>query len=139
MDGKVYIKVCIELQTMVDILNEKHYHFHKRLNESHPAMQIDYAAQASDFFDPDLPTASAVLVSLSCVATRYAANPSEDLALLGCSLAQTLTAPEYAESGLIQSAAQQLLQDWQALLHAHQEFAMQQAVTDFVTQPATLQ
>lgn len=139
MDGKVYIEVCIELQTMVDILNEKHYHFHKRLNESHPAMQIDYAAQASDFFDPDLPTASAVLVSLSCVATRYAANPSEDLALLGCSLAQTLTAPEYAESGLIQSAAQQLLQDWQALLHAHQEFAMQQALTDFVTQPATLQ
>ena len=139
MDGKVYIEVCIELQTMVDILNEKHYHFHKRLNESHPAMQIDYAAQASDFFDPDLPTASAVLVSLSCVATRYAANPSEDLALLGCSLAQTLTAPEYAESGLIQSAAQQLLQDWQTLLHAHQEFAMQQAVTDFVTQPATLQ
>ena len=139
VDGMAYIKVCIELQTMVDILNEKHYHFHKRLNESHPAMQIDYAAQASDFFDPDLPTASAVLVSLSCVATRYAANPSEDLALLGCSLAQTLTAPEYAESGLIQSAAQQLLQDWQALLHAHQEFAMQQAVTDFVTQPATLQ
>jgi len=94
---------------------------------------------AAILFDPDLPTASAVLVSLSCVATRYAVNPSEDLALLGCSLAQTLTAPEYAESGLIQSAAKQLLQDWQALLQAHQEFAMQQAVTDFVAQPATLQ
>jgi hypothetical protein len=127
------------LQTKVDILNEKHYHFHKRLNESHPAMQIDYAAEANGFFDPDLPTASAVLVSLSCVATRYAANPSEDLALLGCSLAQTLTAPEYAESGLIKSAAKQLLQEWQALLQAHQEFAMQQAVTDFVAQSSTLQ
>jgi hypothetical protein len=103
------------------------------------AMQVDYAASASHLFDPDLPTASAVLVSLSCVATRYAVNPSEDLALLGCSLAQTLTAPEYAESGLIQSAAKQLLQDWQALLHAHQEFALQQAVTDFVEQSATLQ
>jgi len=102
-------------------------------------MQVDYAAPASHLYDPDLPTANAVLVSLSCVATRYAANPSQDLALLGCSLAQTLTAPEYAESGLITNAAKQLLHDWQALLQAHQAFAMQQAVTEFVAQSTTLQ
>lgn len=102
-------------------------------------MQMDYATSASHLFDPDLPTASAVLVSLSCVATRYAVNPSEDLALLGCSLAQTLTAPEYAESGLIQTAAKQLLQDWQALLQAHQAMAMQQAITDGLPQSTTLQ
>lgn len=103
------------------------------------AMQVDYAASVSHLFDPDLPTASAVLVSLSCVATRYAVNPSEDLALLGCGLAQTLTAPEYAESGLIQSAAKQLLKDWQALLQAHQTMAMQQAITDGLPQSTTLQ
>lgn len=102
-------------------------------------MQMQNATQASHLFDPDLPTASAVLVSLSCVATRYAVNPSEDLAVLGCRLAQTLTAPEYADTGLIQSAAKQLLQDWQALLQAHQEFALQQAVSDFVAPPVTLQ
>lgn len=102
-------------------------------------MRADLAAKASDLFDPDLPTAGAVLVSLSCVATRYAVNPSEDLALLGCSLAQTLNAPEYAESELIESAARQLLRDWQALLQAHREFSMQQKITDFVTPSAILQ
>lgn len=126
-------------QEMIDLLNEKHYHLHERLNEGQSLMQIERKTGDGDLFDPDLPTASAVLVSLSCVATRYAANPSEDLALLGCRLAQTLTAPEYAESGLIKSAAKQLLQDWQSLLQAHREFAMQQAVTDFVAQPSTLQ
>lgn len=102
-------------------------------------MQIDQVTKASALFDPDLPTASAVLVSLSCVATRYAVNPSEDLALLGCSLAQTLTAPEYAESGLIESAARQLLQEWQALLDAHREFALQQGVSEYVVPSSTIQ
>jgi len=102
-------------------------------------MQANVTVKESALFDPDLPTASAVLVSLSCVATRYAANPSEDLALLGCSLAQTLTAPEYAENGLIERAARQLLQDWQTLLQAHREFAMQQAVTDFLVPSSTIQ
>ncbi|MBF5040155.1 MULTISPECIES: hypothetical protein [unclassified Methylophilus] len=102
-------------------------------------MQSLQGASPSQLFDPDLPTASAVLVSLSCVATRYAMNPSEDLALLGCSLAQTLNAPEYAESGLITSAARQLLREWQELLQAHQTFAMQQAVSEFVTPSATMQ
>ncbi len=102
-------------------------------------VQAELAVEATGLFDPDLPTASAVLVSLSCVATRYAVNPSEDLALLGCSLAQTLNAPEYAESHLIESAAKQLLLDWQALLQAHREFSLQQEVTDFVTPSSTLQ
>lgn len=98
---------------------------------------IDMAA--AGVFDPELPTASAVLVSLSCVATRYACNPSEDLALLGWRLAQKLTAPEYAESDLVEAAARQLMQEWEALLLAHQEFAMQQAVTEFIPQTATVQ
>lgn len=102
-------------------------------------MQNNLAMQSNGVFDPDLPTASAVLVSLSCVATRYACNPSEDLALLGWSLAQTLTAPEYAESNLVETAARQLMQEWEALLLAHREFSMQQAVTEFIPQTATMQ
>lgn len=102
-------------------------------------MQCNHEIEQTGMFDPDLPNASAVLISLSCVATRYASNPSEDLALLGWSLAQTLTAPEYAESGLVVSAAKQLMQEWRNLLDAHREFAMQQAVTDFIPQSATMQ
>jgi len=77
-------------------------------------------------YDPDLPNASAVLVSLSCVAMRYAKAPSEALANLGCQLAQTLTAPEYAESELVVLAAQQLCWQWQSLLAEHQYYALQQ-------------
>lgn len=102
-------------------------------------MQSNHKIEQSELFDPELPDANAVLVSLSCVATRYAINPSEDLALLGWRLAQTLTAPEYAESGLVVSAARQLTQEWRHLLDAHREFALQQAVTDFIPQSATVQ
>lgn len=102
-------------------------------------MQAEIAAKENGLFDPDLPTASAVLVSLSCVATRYAVNPSEDLALLGCSLAETLTAPEYAESDLVATAAKQLLEEWQSLLQAHREFSMRQVMTDFVGTSSTIQ
>lgn len=102
-------------------------------------MQNHQVSPSGSMFDPDLPTASAVLVSLSCVATRYACNPSEDLAFLGWSLAQTLTAPEYAESSLITSAAKQLLQEWQALLDAHRQFSLSQAVSEFIPQIATIQ
>lgn len=102
-------------------------------------MSSSDAASSSHLYDPDLPNASAVLVSLSCVATRYALNPSEDLALLGCSLAETLTAPEYAESGLITTAAKQLLQEWQSLLQAQQAMSMQQALAEYGVPTRTLQ
>lgn len=90
-------------------------------------------------FDPDLPTASAVLVSLSCVAARYALEPSEDLAMLACSLAYTLTAPEYAESDLLVVASRQLLAQWQDLLDAHRLLSMEQAITAYLTQSQVIQ
>ena len=90
-------------------------------------------------FDPDLPTASAVLVSLSCVAARYAVAPSEDLAMLACSLAQTLTAPEYAESDLVMMASRQLLAQWQDLLDAHRHLSMEQATSAYIPQALTVQ
>lgn len=90
-------------------------------------------------YDPDLPTAGDVMASLCCVATQYASEPSLELAALGFGLAQTLTAPEYAESDLIATVSWQLLDQWQSLLHAHQEFEMQQHASDYVPQSLTVQ
>ncbi len=66
----------------------------------------------SALYDPDLPTASAVMASLCCVATQYASRPSIDLAHLASTLAYKLTAPEYAESQLITEVAKRLVYQW---------------------------
>jgi hypothetical protein len=102
-------------------------------------LQTNHAVPNSGLYDPDLPTAGDVMASLCCVATQYASEPSIDLALLGFGLAQTLTAPEYAESDLIATVSWQLLEQWQSLLHAHQEFEMQQHASDYVPQSLTVQ
>jgi len=75
---------------------------------------------ASALFDPDLPTASSVMASLNCVAVRFAINPSEDLAILAADLAYTLTAPEYAESSLIEEVAKNLVQLWDSVVNQYQ-------------------
>lgn len=67
-------------------------------------------------FDPDLPTASAVIASLCCVATQYASRPSVDLARQALDLARKLTAPQYAESKLIVEVAEQLVRQWDQVL-----------------------
>lgn len=77
-------------------------------------------------YDPDLPTASAVMASLCCVAAQYAREPSLDLAMLASSLAYTLTAPEYAETQLIVSVAKRLVEQWEAVLSEHKQLEMQQ-------------
>lgn len=102
-------------------------------------MSTNQNTKQSGEFDPDLPTASAVLVSLSCVTARYAISPSEDLAMLACSLAQTLTAPEYAESDLVVMASRQLLAQWQDLLDAHRHLSMEQATSAYIPQALTVQ
>lgn len=66
-------------------------------------------------YDPDLPDANALLASLCCVASRYAARPSPDLAQLAVSLSRKLTAPEYAESRLVSEVAQRLVQQWESI------------------------
>lgn len=101
--------------------------------------QTNHMASNSSLYDPDLPTAGDVMASLCCVATQYASEPSIDLALLGFGLAQTLTAPEYAESDLIVNVSRQLLDQWQSLLHAHQEFEIQQHASEYVPQTLTVQ
>jgi len=75
---------------------------------------------ASVLFDPDLPTASSVLASLNCVAAQFALNPSEALAILAADLAYTLTAPEYAESSLIEEVARNLVQSWDSVVNQYQ-------------------
>ena len=101
--------------------------------------QLNRGMSGSGLYDPDLPTARDVMASLCCVATQYASEPSLDLALLGFGLAQTLTAPEYAESDLIVRVSKQLLEQWQSLLHAHQEFEVQQHASAYVPTIFTVQ
>ncbi|WP_020183964.1 MULTISPECIES: hypothetical protein [unclassified Methylotenera] len=102
-------------------------------------MHTNQMAYRSGLYDPDLPTAGDVMASLCCVATQYASEPSLDLALLGYGLAQTLTAPEYAETDLIVTVSKQLLDQWQSLLQAHQEFELQQHSSEYVPQSLTVQ
>jgi hypothetical protein len=68
--------------------------------------------QKSSLYDPELPDANAVMASLLCVATIYAGKPSLELAKLALSLAQKLTAPEYAESELICSVSRRISMQW---------------------------
>lgn len=68
-------------------------------------------------FDPDLPTANAVMASLCCVAAQYASKPSIELAKLALDLAYKLSAPQYAESKLITEVAQQLVRQWKQVLY----------------------
>ncbi len=67
-------------------------------------------------YDPDLPDAKAVMASLCCVASQYASNPSRELAQLPASLAHKLSAPQYAESRLVEEVAKRLVRQWQQVL-----------------------
>lgn len=81
-------------------------------------------AHHSALYDPELPTASAVMASLNCVAVQYAQQPSLELAFLASGLAYTLTAPEYAESKLVEEVARSLVFQWDRLLQMHQETSL---------------
>jgi hypothetical protein len=63
-----------------------------------------------------LPNANAVMASLCCVAARYAANPSLELATLAAELSRQLAAPRYAESRLVSEVAQRLIQQWEGIV-----------------------
>ncbi len=67
-------------------------------------------------FDPDLPTASAVLASLCCVITRYTSNHSPELAELAVSLSLKLSATPDAESPMISEIAKRMEQAWESKL-----------------------
>jgi hypothetical protein len=70
------------------------------------------AVVKSDLYDPDLPTADAVMGSLCCVSTRYIKSPSRELAALALRLAYTLSAPEYAGTPSMAGIAEHLQQQW---------------------------
>lgn len=79
----------------------------------------------SALYDPDLPDASSVMASLLCVATVYAGKPSLELAKLALSLAEKLTAPEYAESELICSVSKRLQIQWGFVVRDYQNLHAQ--------------
>lgn len=62
----------------------------------------------SALFDPDLPTAGDVMVAICCVTTRYALNPSLDLAKLALRLAGNLNAPEVVKSEYLEEVAKKV-------------------------------
>ena len=78
---------------------------------------MNQQAETNAQFDPDLPTANAVMASLCCVAAQYASKPSIELAKLALDLAYKLSAPQYAESKLITEVAQQLVRQWKQVLY----------------------
>lgn len=79
-------------------------------------IQAQMQEQVSDLYDPDLPNANAVLSAISCVSVQYVIHPSFELARLALSLANKLSAPQYAESQLIPQIARQLQCQWDVIL-----------------------
>jgi hypothetical protein len=82
-------------------------------------MQVSFMetqVEPTTYFDPDLPTASAVMASLCCVTMQYANRPSVELARTALHLAHTLTASEYAESKVIAEVAHRLVSHWDQVL-----------------------
>ena len=78
--------------------------------------QMQQHEQTNSLYDPDLPSASAVLSAISCVSVQYVINPSFELARLALSLANKLSAPQYAETQLIPQIARQLQTQWDVIL-----------------------
>jgi hypothetical protein len=84
-------------------------------------LKFNQTAVTPPSVDPDLPNATALMAALLAVTTRYASNPSVDLAELALQLSSTLTTAHYAESPLIQDVAQRVHAQWHEVLHAHEE------------------
>lgn len=74
--------------------------------------QVSALSAPSELFDPELPTAKELMAAICCVATQYALKPTQELAILASDLAKKLTAPEYAETKLIEDIAVRLVKQW---------------------------
>jgi hypothetical protein len=108
------------LKLPVDFINKNHYHLRLRVCSLKVVrMQISEVKAGSSLFAPELPTAKEVMAAICCVATRYALNPSLDLANTAFSLAIKLTAPEYADNKLIVEVAGRLVMQWNEVLREH--------------------
>lgn len=76
-------------------------------------------------YDPSLPDAESVMASLLYIATLYIKKPTYDLAKQALRLAETLTAPEYADSELICNVSRRMCVQWTLLVNEHEQAAMQ--------------
>lgn len=74
-------------------------------------------------YDPALPDAESVMASLLYVSTLYIKKPTHDLAKLALRLAETLTAPEYADSDLICRVSRRMCVQWTLLVNEHEQSA----------------
>ena len=74
--------------------------------------QVSSIQAPSELFDPELPTAKELMAAICCVATQYALKPTQELAILASDLAKKLTAPEYADTKLIEDIAERLVKQW---------------------------
>ncbi len=74
----------------------------------------------SDLYDPTMPDANSVMASLLCVTTTYANRPSLELAKLALNLAETFTAPEYAETALLCEVSKRVYRQWNNLVQAYE-------------------
>lgn len=79
-------------------------------------------------YDPSLPDAESVMASLLYVATLYIKKPTYDLAKQALRLAETLTAPEYADSDLICSVSRRMCVQWTLLVNEHEQAATSVAI-----------
>jgi hypothetical protein len=78
--------------------------------------QVAASKAPSELFDPELPTSRELMAAICCVATQYALKPSHELAVLASELANKLTAPEYADTKLIEDIAERLVKQWEAIV-----------------------
>jgi len=74
-------------------------------------------------YDPSLPDAESVMASLLYIATLYIKKPTYDLAKQALRLAETLTAPEYADSELICRVSRRMCVQWTLLVNEHEQAA----------------
>lgn len=74
-------------------------------------------------YDPALPDAESVMASLLYIATLYIKKPTYELAKQALRLAETLTAPEYADSELICSVSRRMCVQWTLLVNEHEQTA----------------
>jgi hypothetical protein len=79
-------------------------------------------------YDPSLPDAESVMASLLYIATLYIKKPTYDLAKQALRLAETLTAPEYADSDLICSVSRRMCVQWTLLVNEHEQAEMPLAI-----------
>ncbi|MFD0913436.1 hypothetical protein [Methylophilus luteus] len=90
-------------------------------------------------YDPALPDAEYVMASLLYIATLYIKKPTYELAKQALRLAETLTAPEYADSDLICRVSRRMCVQWTLLVNEHEQSAQpakaRQSLTQAVTSP----